>query len=124
VSRRLAQGRRHQKAVLWAYHSNGNQGETRVVSTAVELDVRWEEKQTERLDPQNKPIATDYDVVVDRDVAIGSILWFGELDDWTLASATDYRQVVTSEKVTDLRGRNPRRVLGLIRYTDELPERV
>jgi hypothetical protein len=63
-------------------------------------------------------------VVVDQDVAINSIIWFGELDDWAIGSATGYRVVVESDYVPDIQGRNPRRVLRLAKHGNALPERV
>ena len=110
----------HQKAVLWTFSSYDNQGEAKV-SAATEIDVRWEESVRETLDPKGNVIAADATVVVDRDIANHSIMWLGAEDD--LASPpVDLYQVISFSKIPDVKGRNFRRVVLLMKYSDELPE--
>ena len=70
--------RLHQKAVLWAFAGYDNYGDV-TVSAAVEVDVRWETVNRESLDAQGNSISIDSVVVVDRVVAVGSIVWLGEV---------------------------------------------
>lgn len=109
---------RKQKAVLRESSGYDDNGEYKVGS-ATEIDVRWENKQVEALDPEGNTIAIDALVHVDEDIAIGSVMWLGELDDIT--DGITWMEVVTISKVPDLKGRKYRRVVGLKRYSTELP---
>lgn len=111
---------RHQKAVLWAANGFDNNGEVKI-DAAVEVDVRWEEKQTESLDPTGNTIRSDATVVVDQDIVIGSIMWKGILDDVT-TPPVDLWQVINFSDIPDVKGRVDRRLALLIRYSNELPE--
>lgn len=110
---------RHQKAVLWEASGFDDNGEIKV-NAAVELDVRWEEKQTESLGPTGNTIKSDATVVVDQDIVIGSIMWPGIIDDLA-TPPVDLWQVIDFSKIPDIKGRINRRGVLLIRYSNELP---
>ncbi len=109
-------------AVLWMASANvfDGYGEHKVTATKVQLDVRWEERNTEAIDPQGNAIAVDALVVVDRKITIGSIMWKGCLVNVAVPPVNLY-EVVTRNSVDDVKGRNTRRVVGLRRYSNELP---
>lgn len=110
----------NQKAVLWAANGFDRDGEPKV-DAAEEIDVRWETGQREAIDPQGNVIAVDEVVVVDRAIIVGSVMFKGPEDD--LASPpTNLKQVVTYNETPDVKGRKFRRVVGLVRYSNELPE--
>lgn len=111
-----------QKAVLWMADADkfDTYGEHKVTASKVELKVRWEEGNTEAIDPQGNVISVDAKVVVDRQIRIGSIMWEGCLKD-VAATPVDLYEVVTRNSVPDLKNRHTRRVVGLRRYSNELP---
>lgn len=92
------------------------------VAAKVEVDVRWEDKKVEMLDAQRDTIVTDATVVVDRVVTLGSMMWLGAKDD-VPSTFTDssLHEVVARGDVPCVRNRSNRRVLGLVRYKNELP---
>jgi len=112
----------NQKAVLWAASGTDESGSV-TVSAAVEINVRWEEKQSQVLDAQGQVVAVDITVVIDQDIAVNSLLWLGAKED--LADVpVDLKQVIGRNKVPTLRkGRTQkyRRTVGVIRYSNELP---
>jgi hypothetical protein len=119
----------YQDAVLWPFAGADRYGQF-TVSTPVPLLVRWVWKQTEMLDPQNNTIAVDATAVVDLDIRVGSIMWAGCLDDLNLvgtgpppvaSSPPDLYEVKAFNKTYDLRGRDVRRTLGLMKYRNKLP---
>ncbi len=110
---------RHQKAVLWAANGVDDYGEPKV-DAAVEITVRWEEGLQEAVDPNGNTIAVDAVVVVDQAIVVGSIMWLGEKEDLA-TPPVDLKQVVSFNKIPDIKGRNFRRTVGLIRYSNELP---
>lgn len=116
---RLVSRRRHQKAVLWAANGFDNYGEPKVHGP-VEIAVRWEEEGQEALDAQGNNIAIDASVVVDREIPVGSIMWLGRLRD-VADPPVNLNQVVSFNKIPDVKGRTFRRTALLIRYSDALP---
>ena len=109
---------RLQKAVLW--EASGTDDYAGKVNAAVELDVRWEYTEREVTDAQGNQVAITATVIVDRDVAVGSIMWLG-----TLAAVptpkVDLHCVVSFTKTPDIKNREYRRELSLARYNDTLP---
>ena len=111
---------RHQKAVYWEANGFDDNGEPKV-DAAVELDVRWEERKTETLDPRGNTIAADATVIVDQDIVVGSIVWPGALED-VADPPVDLWTVIDFSKIPDIKGRAYRRFALLMRYSNELPE--
>jgi hypothetical protein len=113
---------RTEKAVYWAAGPPNDFGARRVYAP-VELEVRWEDRKGEIVKPSGEVSGYDASVIFDRSVAVGSILWYGALEDWT-ASATGYYEVLGFDRVKDLKGRANRMEARLARYKDSLPEVV
>lgn len=116
---------RFQKAVLWERGYYDAYGQP-TAKDPVEIDVRWEDNQSESLDQQGNTVVLDASVTVDRKIAPGSLMWLGSLAD--LPFGTDLgdeteklMQVVTCNEVPDIKGRVTWREVGLKRYTDSLP---
>jgi hypothetical protein len=116
---------RHQTATLWEKAGDNVHGEP-LVEAPEEISVRWEDRAGQARDPENNLIALDARVVLDREVAVGSILWPGELAGWTGTGTGDPEaelyQVVTLRTTPDLKARHTRRVAGLQRFRGRLPE--
>ncbi len=110
---------RRQQAVLWTANGTDNYGELKV-DASIQIEVRWETGQKEALDPQGNTVALDSTVIVDRVIPIGSIMWLGEKKD--LADPpVGLRQVIDYSEVPDVKGREFRRVVSLMKHSDELP---
>lgn len=119
-----------QAAVLWPIEGYDAYGKPKVSDEAVELEVRWETRRTQARDALGNPIMLDAMAIVDRVIAVGSIMALGELEDWGLvgtgnASETgELMEVVNYMEVPDIKGRFSYREVGLKRWRDTLPEQV
>jgi len=122
----LETGDLDQKAVYWPYDSLDTYARKKVSATYVELDVRWLEGQVEVTDTNGDTITVDALVVVDREIAIGSVMWKGEEADLPdpLTGLTDIKEVVNYKETPDVKGIETRRVCHLMKYGDNLPETV
>lgn len=115
---------RKQKALLWEADGYDLYGEEKV-KAKVQLDVRWENGFKEVIDEQGNTIGVDATVVVDRDIPIGSVMWEGGLNDIPGTAAVpdgDFKRVMHATRVPDWKGQRYRRVVFLMRLSDELPE--
>lgn len=112
------------KAILWEANGQNRHGKPKV-SPPVEIDCRWVSSRKESIDVEGNPIAIDAKVVVDRDIAEGSVLLRGELADYDAGSLRNkYMVVVFSEETDDIKGRETRRSVALSRFGSSLPEIV
>lgn len=114
-----------QRAVLWEKTGQDEHNEPTVASP-VEIPVRWHWKRRQVAGPNGLPIAVDVTVVVNQDVADGSLLWLGTLDDLPgtgtpYVPTSDVVQVLTRDWVPDIKARNVRRVLMCSRFNDSAP---
>lgn len=114
---------RFQRAQLWERIGDDEHANP-IISTRVELKVRWENKQIEMLTPSGQPIKIDALVIVVRDIKVGSIMWEGCEDDLPddLSTITKLMEVVAFDNIPDVKGRIQRRTVGLKRYNDKIPE--
>lgn len=114
---------RHQKAVYWERIGTDEQGEP-IIDDPIELDVRWEKKKSQALMPQGQTISIDATIVVDRDLVEGSLIWEGGLEDipgTSLVPESNLLEIITFEKIPDVKGRKFRRRVGVIRFNNSLP---
>jgi hypothetical protein len=118
---------RYQKAVLWEKTGRDRYNEP-TTAAPVEISVRWENRASQQLDPQGNTIRVDATVIVNQDIAIGSVMWEGELLDFigTGSDGTDTQtmEVVTNNVIPDLKNRARLRTVGLVFYRDTLPEQT
>lgn len=110
---------RFQKAVLWTFAGYDGHGDVKV-NAAAEIDVRWEERRRETLDANGNSIAIDATVVLGQEIAVGSILWLGALAD-VATPPVNLKQVVVYNSTPDVKAREFRRTVGLVKYSNELP---
>ena len=124
---------RRQKALYWAASGFDSHGEHKRAAESVELDVRWSNAKAKSLDPQGNVIMVDATVTLGQDVLVGSIMWEGSQDDLEEGESgtgvgsdvvpdADLFQVVTFNKMPDLKGRAFTRVAGLKRYGKQMPD--
>ena len=111
-----------QKAVLWELSGTGipydDYGEP-IVEAGEEIDCRWQWGKKEGISSRGTPIAWEAQVAVDREIAVGSTMWKGELDDYV---ATETKlQVLDYVESPSLDGKETRRVVRLGKLSDELP---
>lgn len=109
-----------QKAVLWERSAVDRYGEP-TVSDPVEIDVRWEEGLQETIDAEGTPVAASGTVDVDQDIPVGSILWLGELADLPDPVTSGLVEVVSSDKVPDIKGRVYARSVTVRKWRASLP---
>jgi hypothetical protein len=119
----------YQKAVLWQA-SGSRDRYTRVKVTApVQIDVRWNDKQSLVMDKDGNTVAVDATAIVYVNVSIDSILWLiPDLDtfelDPTFQPTSGLMQVKVDNSTPDIKNRGRRQDLGMIRYSEVFPEVV
>lgn len=112
-----------QKAVIWDLSGRDNYGQEQV-SEAREIDCEWPQNFTESQGNQDTKESSNDTLVVNEDLTIGSILWFGaEVDLPTgTASPEPLYVIVGRSKSPDIKGRKFRRTITVARYSSTLPE--
>lgn len=120
---------RHQKVLLWEWLGADAVNEP-VFDAPVEIIVRWVAKQSIVTNAQGQPVTAMVEVVVDRDVTLGSIMWLAPeqgrhsksaIDQWYddsgSAGHTEQLMEVVSTPVTpSICGKFTRRTLSLSIY--------
>jgi hypothetical protein len=115
---------RKQDAVLWEKNGVSDDGEYTVTANAVALKVRWEDVRREVVDAQGNTIGTDATVVVNRRIEIGSWLWPGKLSSLgnpVVPPTSGLFRVIVYNETPDIKNRNIRRTVTLMRSNDTLP---
>lgn len=113
----------HDWAVLWEPAGVNNYGDQTIESPR-EIRCRWEDTQHEALNSQSKSQGFDAVVVVGCDIPIDSILWLGRLNcvPGTAETPEDsLYKVVRKSAIPDIKRRNFRRVIYLVRFNNTLP---
>jgi hypothetical protein len=117
-----------QRAVLWPVQGYDEYGQFVVSDAPCEIKIRWVENRSNTLDKDGNAVGVDATADVDRRIEIGSILWLGKLKDWPVNTKPQnainpYKlmEVKTYNESPDLKGRNFKRGVGMIRYRDTLP---
>lgn len=116
---RLTGRHRRQNAVLWTV-AGKDKFNRPTLNSPVDIRVRWIDKQEESLDQDGEAIRTDVTVKTDRSISIGSIMWLGRKRDLP-SPVTNIYEVVSSNEVPNLKNRETRYTVKLIRYGDTLP---
>lgn len=115
---------RYQKAVLWSAGPNDKHGEPTVLAP-IELNVRWQDRRSPGVGDAGETIATDATVVVDRQIAINSIMWKGELANFNPAvNSGELMQVANYSETPDIKNRVAYREVTLRRFRSQLPSTV
>ncbi len=110
---------RRQAAVLWAATGVDAYGVPSVTPyNPIEIRVRWVGSSSEMLDPNGNVISVDSTAKVDRDIAIGSLMWLGGLEDLSGTSGAppeDCMYVKAQNFTKDMKIRWTHRTVGLMR---------
>jgi len=120
----------YQRALVWTFSGNYDRNGQPIInlSTPMEISVRWNWRKARATTPDGNTITLDASVVVGERVNVGSLMWLGTLEDWngvgssSSSSAKDNQlcQVKTVNWLKDIKGRNRRHELGLMRFKDTL----
>lgn len=107
------------KAVLWTHSGvNDRQGQP-VLNAPVEIRAYYELVQTTQQDANSQSTTKLQEVWVDRDIALHSMMWLGELNDLPDTVTTALRVVEFHR--TEGWGSTPERRVVLARWTGQLP---
>lgn len=106
-------------ATYWPRNGVDRDGEP-TVGDPVEISSRWTHEQDEVNDANRGVIFTDIVAKVDRDIAIGSLIFLGAEANYVSGTSQLY-EVISFRKIGDVKGRKYRRTVGLIRYSLEHP---
>lgn len=112
----------HDTAVLWVRSGKDKYNEP-TVTAPIEVMVRWTFTDSRMVNKNGDEVQLDAEVVVSRDVPYDSLLWLGTLSDWQGVGSggqdTELMQVKVKRYAQDIKGRNTRRTLGLMRYKNK-----
>jgi hypothetical protein len=112
--------------VLWPAGDDPDDYGQPTRGTPIDLKVRWNLKRGEVAGPNGVPVSFDATAVVDRQIAAGSTMWLGTLEDWNATGSagdeSELMRVVLYDEIKDLKGRATRRVVTLKRFRDSLPD--
>lgn len=121
----LEQQNFHDTAVLWEKTGDDYEGEPIVSDTPTEIACRWENRQTQSMNPDGTVIGLDAQVYVRQDIVVDSLMMKGSLTDLTGTGFDDpdplLMQVKSVRVLTDLKGRVTFRQIGLMRFRGKLP---
>ncbi len=110
----------NQDGVLWTASGSFDDAGEETVDAAIPIKIRHEIGKKKAVDSQGNVVAVDSVAVVDRTIAVGSILWPGNIDD-IATPPVDLLEVMAYSEIPDVKGRNFRKTVGLVRHSDELP---
>ncbi len=114
------------RALMWEVSRVDRHGMP-LLSALVELPVRWEEGQVERMDAEGQLIVVDVTLATDQNIPIGSLMWEGSEEDLedevgtTGIPESDIYEVITKMRGKSLKGEYTRYEFGLKRFKDTLP---
>lgn len=109
----LEAGDLHQKIVIWPQESYDENGRP-TLDDAVEINARYETTLEQTVANAVSSINSDSTIVVDRDIEIGTQVRLGSLA--SISNPIDkLLEVVNFVKVPDLKGRNFRRTIDVIK---------
>lgn len=121
----LEQMDRYDKAVLWPFAGYDLSGQPYVSQDGrEEVEVRWNHQRKQVMDAAGNTVVIDGTVIIDRAVTVGSVLWEGEESDIPGTAYTPESNlflVYSSNNSKDLKGRNTRYELMVVRHSNTLP---
>lgn len=109
-------------AVLWLVESRDRYNEA-VYGDPEEIDTRWEWCRNDAKKADSRSVMHDAWAVVDREIAVGSRMKLGTLDDWYGTGSGEegeILEVVNYDEIPDIRGEIARREVKLRRYHDQV----
>lgn len=119
-----AQERSHLPMFLVLWEATGvsdRTGKPKVSPTAVERNCRQLSARRDTRDKEGNIITLDASAIVEVDIRVNSIVWFGRAADFNPAIENDLMEVVYFDKTPDVKCRDFYREIGLMRYKHSLP---
>lgn len=116
-----------QEATLWPFSGSYDAFGQPTQLAPVSLIVRWIEERKEAVDAKGNNIVLDGTVIVGQHVDIHSLLWLGCSDDVYPKQPAPVHNwgsiyiVKTYKRTPDVKGRQVRRKLGVMRWKDVIP---
>lgn len=112
---------RYQTAVLWEATGAFDDYANALVGSPVQIQLKWKDEHTESVGPDGQTVTLDATAIVDRLIPIGSRLWPGTLAEWygqpgSGGDDSGVRVVKTYKIAVDIKARNRRYSLGLMRW--------
>lgn len=110
-------------AVLWEITGRDKFAQP-ILDNPIQIRCRWIDTKKEAVDAQGNTVAIDAQVYIAIDIPIGSMMWKGKLTELLgtdLIPPRDAMQVISFPKTPDLKGRNYRRMVSLMRFGNTLP---
>lgn len=114
-----------QTAVLWAATGRVDKYGVALVAAPIQIPVRWVTNRKEMIGPMETIIGLDAQAHVIQFVPNQSNIWLGTLADWLATGVNtvdnELMYVKDYQEGVDIKGRNTRRILNLMKYSDKLP---
>ena len=125
----------HQKAMLWAVTGVDAYGQPTHETTPEEISVRWNIRRNHESTAFGGSIKLDATVYVDREIAVDSLMWLGDQEEWEdnyygtgsgSAADDDFKSdnrlhvVKTYKETLDVKGIEARRECGLVRFRHDV----
>jgi hypothetical protein len=112
----------YQTAVLWEAVEKPTRDGELVVEAPRGVDCRWVNRRTERPGPDGRPVAFDGTVSLAELIPDDSVMWLGELKDWSDTGRQRLMTVTFVGETPDVKGREVRYDYRLMRFRGSLPE--
>lgn len=120
-----------QCAVVWDITGYDGNGVQTVKATPRRIKVRWNDKQSQAMDPNGQTITVDASAVLKCNVAVGSIIWLGDYNSLVgTAGPQDQTpdglmEVKSFDSTLSVDGRKFRtRTIGMMRWKGPLPTKT
>lgn len=119
----MEQQSRTTKVVYWASAGFDNYGEYKITEDAIQLVVRWNAVKSEAKDAKGKTISIVVEIIADRQLEIGSIIWVGRLLSLPdpLSGIANLYQLMTVDITTSVCGKFTYYGYGLAKFSNSLP---
>ncbi len=118
----------NQRAVLWCVTGTDRYGQPTITDAPIEVPVAWTTQRNEIPSKDGTSVGLGATAIVDRRIAIESLMWLGNLSDWpdgqdprTAADGTEVMVVKSYTETPDLKKRHATRSVGLMRYREQPP---
>ena len=116
-----------QRAVWFATNGVDSYGQW-TYAAPQEIPCRWIQKRSIIQDHEGNNLMLDATVIVNQNVTNGDLMWLGSLDNWNDAidnagsgqTPSEVMQVKSYDWTPDIKARNQRRELGLMRYREKI----
>lgn len=114
-------------AVVWPLSGQDDDAHQTFSTAYDEVKVRWVRRQSSGKDAKGNNVTTDVQIACNQELTLDSVFWLGALDDipgTSLVPSSDLWQVKTRDIAKDISGKHTRYEFGLVRWHDNLADRL